>query len=238
MSRKKREFIVRFAVGYNDRGALSSVWRIWKDRNKDDIYVAPRSVAGVLKGSLHASGLCHFAVTAQHHARLPSAAGSRRITAWRRQATPTDGFVKVASILFASEFLSRNCAPIGREISLINPPEPGKAIIVDLLFARLAGEPLIMPHQRDLGRCTLSTGEQFLIIAGLVDDFDAGLFRRHFSPLQEATIPGFIIERENVDRDDLRGAILLPDLGDGVLKIVDIGQDFDSAAPKDTAHCL
>jgi hypothetical protein len=66
--------------------------------------------------------------------------------------------------LFASEYLSRDPTPIERETSLINPPEPGNAIVVDLLFARLAGQLLfmphqrkLMPHQRKLGCCALST---------------------------------------------------------------------------------
>jgi hypothetical protein len=70
---------------------------------------------------------------------------------------------------------------------------------------------LLRPHQRELGRCALSTGEQFLIIAGLVDDFDAGVFQRQFSPLPKSTSPGFIIEQPLADPDDLRGALLLPD---------------------------
>jgi hypothetical protein len=46
VSSRNREFVVRFAVGDDKRGVRSSVWRIWKGRNKDDIYVAPRPVAG------------------------------------------------------------------------------------------------------------------------------------------------------------------------------------------------
>jgi hypothetical protein len=114
---------------------------------------------------------------------------------------------------------------------LINSPEPGKAIVVDLLFARMAGQFLLMPNQRELGCWTLSTGEQFLIIAGLVDDFDAGSFRRQFSPLQQATSPGFVLEQPHSDPDDLRGALLLPDRGDGVLRIVEIGPSFDLTLP-------
>ena len=188
MSSRELKFVVRFAVGDGKHGARSSAWRIW--RKKDDIYVAPRNVAGMFKGSLHASGACHVAVTAERHAQMVSAGTAsdrRQITTWQRRATPTDGFTKAVSILFAAEFLSQNSIRVAPETPLINPPEPGKAIVVDLLFARMVptGQLFLMPNQCELGRCTLSTGDQFLIIAGLVEDFDAGGFRR-FTPLQEA----------------------------------------------------
>jgi hypothetical protein len=226
MSGREREFVVRFAVG-DKSGARSSVWRIWKGRNKDDIYVAPRPVAGMIKGSLHATGICHFAVTAEYHVQMRTAGGAaetRQITTWRRPATPPDGTMKTVSILFAAEFLSRNSTPVGQDTQLINSPAPGEAIVVDLLFTRFAGCFLLMPNQRALGLCSLSTGEQFLTIAGRVDDFDAASFRRQFSPVRKVTKPGFVLHQPRADPDTLRGAILLPDLGDGTLRIVEIGQ--------------
>ncbi len=230
MSGREREFVVRFAVGDAKHGARSSVWRIWKSRNKDDIYVAPRSVAGFLKGSLHASGACQFALTTQHHAHMIStgaASDRRQIATWQRRATRTDGFTKAVSILFASEFLSQNFTRVAAETILINPPERGRAILVDLLFDGIGptGRLLLSPNQRELGRCMLSSGDQFLIIAGLVDDFDAGGFRRH-TPLQEVTSLGFLPEQPHSDPDELRGAILLPDTEDGILRIVEIGPAY------------
>ena len=99
----------------------------------------------------------------------------------------------------------------------------------------MAGQFLILPHQRELGCCTLSTGEQFLMIAGLVDDFDASTFQ--FSPIRKSTNPSFVLERPDADPDDLRGAILLPDLGDSVLQIVEIGPKFDSQIPIKKGGC-
>jgi hypothetical protein len=226
---KKRDFVVRFAVGDDKLGGSSSVWRVWKSRNNDDVYLAPRSAAGLVKGSLHASGQCHFAATTQHHAAIRSGSRDRRITAWRRVPTPADGYTKCVQILFASEFLSRTPFPIGQETTLLSYPQSGKAIVVDLLFSRIRGEFSLMPRQRELGRFQLSTGEIFLIIAGLVDDFDARAFRSAFFPLNETTTLGFAIEPPDAKRDDLRGAIMLSDLGDGLLRIIDIGQEFNVA---------
>jgi hypothetical protein len=59
---RQREFVVRFAIA-DERGARSSVWRIWKAKGEDDIYVAPRPIVSITKGSLHANGLCYFSHT-------------------------------------------------------------------------------------------------------------------------------------------------------------------------------
>jgi hypothetical protein len=225
---KKRDFVVRFAVGDDKLGGSSSVWRVWKSRNNDDVYLAPRSAAGLVKGSLHASGQCHFAVTTQHHAAIRSGSRDRRITAWRRVPTPTDGYSNCVQILFASEFLSRTPFPIRQETTMLSYPQSGKAIVVDLLFSRIHGELSLMPLQQELGRLRLSTGETFLIIAGLVDDFDALAFQSAFFPLNETTTPGCTIEPPDAKRDDLRGAIILPDSGDGVASILKIREFRES----------
>jgi hypothetical protein len=172
ISIRDRELTVRFAIG-DEQGARSSVWRIWKGRGKDDIYVAPRSVAGIMKGSLHASGRCHFAVTTQHYERISTGGGAmlreRTITAWeRRRPSPVHDVVQAVSILFAAEFLSDKSYPVGPGTRLIDTPVPGKAIIVDFLFAMQAvGQLLLRPNQTELGRVVLANGELFLVIAGV-----------------------------------------------------------------------
>lgn len=45
---------VRFAVGRP--GWRSSVWRLWANRDRSDVYVATRQSAGIFKVSLHESG--------------------------------------------------------------------------------------------------------------------------------------------------------------------------------------
>lgn len=46
-------FICRFAVG-RDGLVYSAVWRVWTARNKPDLYIAVRAIAGELKGTVHA----------------------------------------------------------------------------------------------------------------------------------------------------------------------------------------
>lgn len=45
---------IRFAVGVP--GRRSTLWRLWANRAKDDVYLATRRSAGIFKFSLHESG--------------------------------------------------------------------------------------------------------------------------------------------------------------------------------------
>jgi hypothetical protein len=60
-----REEVVRFAVGSAD-GPRSTVWRIWTDRGNSNVYIAARVLGGVVKVSLHQSGVWRFAFTDEH----------------------------------------------------------------------------------------------------------------------------------------------------------------------------
>jgi hypothetical protein len=227
---RKREFVVRFAVG-DARGHRSSVWRIWKGRNKDDIYIAPRPMVSKLKGSLHESGFCYFSVTTEHHKQMMAAGTAREkrgLTRWKRLPTPAAGMVSAVCILFAAEFLQRNFTPVvEQETTLIPIPKSGETVIVDLVFARMPdGRLLLLPHQRQLGHVMLSSGEEFLIVATLVNDFDAQEFRRLYQPSSESCEVAYLQETPRGDPDRLRGAILVPALNDGVLRIVEIGPAF------------
>ena len=178
--KKEREFVARFAIA-DDSGARSSVWRIWKGRGKDDIYIAPRPIVSIAKISLQASGYCYFSFTSQRHAEMAAggtARTKRAFTRWQRLPTPQAGSVNVASLLFAAKYLSRNGTPVEPGTALIEAPGLGQAVVIDLLFV---GGGRISPqsNQHQVGSVALSTGEKFFIIAGLVNDFDEQAFHRH-----------------------------------------------------------
>src|SRR5437870_785321 len=78
---------IRFAVGTQD-DLRSSVWRLWS--NKNDLYLAARSTAGLSKISFHASGICRVAVTS----RTPRAA----LANWRQPAELVPGVTCLFSI--------------------------------------------------------------------------------------------------------------------------------------------
>ena len=74
---------LRFAVrSDSDTHLSSSVWIAW--RKNDDIFIADKGTAEVVKVSLHKSGIFRFALTAQlasHNPPVPS--GDRVLTRWR-----------------------------------------------------------------------------------------------------------------------------------------------------------
>ena len=128
-------------------------------------------------------------------------------------------------ILFVAEYLQRKFTPVVEEnTTLIDVPKTGAAVTVDLVFGRLSGGDLLLrPNQRNLGRVALSSGEEFFIISGLVNDFDAEGFRQTHQPFSANCEVGFFQEPPHIDPNGLRGAILLPANNDGVLRIVEMG---------------
>jgi hypothetical protein len=59
----------RVGVEDYETGARSTAWRIWTVRNADDIYVAARPVAGIMKISLHATGSWSYGFVSDEKAR-------------------------------------------------------------------------------------------------------------------------------------------------------------------------
>jgi hypothetical protein len=222
-------FLVRFAVGDRE-GLRSSVWRIWKARNTDDIYIAPRPMVSIAKASLHVSGLCYFSITKERHRQMIAAGTAREkraLTGWKRLPTPPSGLVSALSILFAAEFLSQKPSSMDTAPILIDVPRAGEAIVIDLVFGRMPdGRLRLQSNQKELGHIFLSTGEEFFVIAGLVKDFDANTFRRRHQPFTRNVETAYLQTPANDDPDDLRGAILLPAIRDGVLRIVEIGPAY------------
>jgi predicted ATPase len=69
-SSKKRPFELRIVIGTQDHRLGSGIWRIWQAKNTDDIYIAPRSIAGQVKVSFHPSGYCYVGFPRQFADRL------------------------------------------------------------------------------------------------------------------------------------------------------------------------
>jgi hypothetical protein len=231
-TRRDREFVVRLAVG-DARGACSSVWRFWRGRNTDDLYIAPRNIAGCLKISLHDSGWFGLAVTKQFYEKLrdagdiPETITSRTILNWQRGITPEHGCTEVSNMLFPSEFLAAQFIGVEHNTCLISPPHRGKAIIIFCFICRPDAQLALAPDQKEVGRCTLSTGDKFVIISGIFDDFDATSFWHQYQArLQETERISILPKLPYSDPKQLGGALCLPIREDHVLRLVVIGPEF------------
>jgi hypothetical protein len=78
-----------FRFGVRDPAGLQSgVWRVWTDPGKSDVYVAIRTIAGISKISLHATGTCNASLTSQAVKNDSTIAerlgGSRHLDQWNR----------------------------------------------------------------------------------------------------------------------------------------------------------
>jgi hypothetical protein len=95
---------LRFAVGAHD-GPRTAVWRAWRHGNaaKSDVFLAARSLAGVLKISFHESGEIRDAFTSQYQGQLVSsgaAGGGRLRIAWQRSSFLDTGAVRMYQVVF------------------------------------------------------------------------------------------------------------------------------------------
>jgi hypothetical protein len=92
MSRQK----IRWAIGSSD-GPRSSTWVLWENK-KGDIYVAVRSLGGIIKASFHRDGKCQVGFTSDY-----SATASRRFGVanrlWEKWQLPENPVVRVLQIL-------------------------------------------------------------------------------------------------------------------------------------------
>jgi len=98
---------IRFALG--QPGHRSSVWRVWANKGKHDVYAAIRTSAGLLKYSFHESGeWIHHLVTTEHpkakFVSLPNPS-SKRLDTWRRPDPFVPGWTHMLSIFIPAEDL-------------------------------------------------------------------------------------------------------------------------------------
>lgn len=119
---------IRFAVGSRD-DLRSSVWRLWG--NKNDLFLAARSTAGLSKISFHSSGICRHAVTSQTP-RVP-------LDKWMRPPRSVQGITPVIDLIvpdFSVDNGFRDTPPpIEKKLELIDAPEEGTKRIVRVFLA-------------------------------------------------------------------------------------------------------
>lgn len=119
---------IRFAVG---RGSdlRSSVWRLWA--NKNDLFLAARSMAGLSKFSFHASGVWRYAVVSQ----VPRPALGR----WTRPRPSIEG-ISTAVDIIVPDFQVPNAfldemPPAQKKLELIEGPAKGTKQIIRIFLA-------------------------------------------------------------------------------------------------------
>jgi hypothetical protein len=168
LASKERQTL-RVVVG-TEFGPRSGVWRIWTEKN--EIYVAPRSLVGEIKTSLHSSGKWRhgFARTARSPF-VPS--GDRAFYKWQRPSEFVKGATLALRIIVpADELTAPSVEPAVTEKAktvLFAAPPNGWVSFVSLVLTA-AGQPVDNhpgPEQADsvlLGSWALESGEKLWIV--------------------------------------------------------------------------
>lgn len=128
---------IRFAVGAPD-GAQGSVYTLRgidgtvRPDGPSDLYLAARSLRGLFKTSLHATGQWHSAFTAEAvgagRVQIPPGA-DRKVTGWERPAMVARGFTIAYSIATpSSELRTTRERDHGAGVHWIPDPGPGLVI--------------------------------------------------------------------------------------------------------------
>ena len=133
---------LRFAVGRP--GRRSSVWRLWANRGKDDVYIATRQSAGIFKVSLHESGDWRLQWVGDGHGdvwfttRDGDEPQGRIIDRWPRPPAGATGWTDALSIwvpaLDVSE-VPRDAEP-GQDAQWVEPAGPEAAIEFRLVLVQ------------------------------------------------------------------------------------------------------
>ncbi len=135
---------VRFALGSRE-DQQSDIWQAWTQG--DEAYLAPRSLSGFLKISLHSSGTWRSAFVSDSPI-VEQLGGDRRATEWERPAEFYPGWTQGPSVLFPSlspiEWPPEK-AQTEKKVTWLDPPDEGWKVTVTLLFAAPTTRPLGPP---------------------------------------------------------------------------------------------
>ncbi len=128
---------VRFAAG--QPGARSSVWRLWSNPAKSDLYLSVRTANNRFKYSFHQSGRWHLHRPDSEHDSMdnvvptPNAAESGYLDRWARPEPVLSGWTRALSV-----FIPSNDFPVGpddtkwEDVLWVEPPLGRKARIFDV----------------------------------------------------------------------------------------------------------
>lgn len=202
---------IRFAAG--EPGRRSSVWRLWANKTKGDVYLATRQSASIFKVSLHESGDWRLQWVGQDHRDVVHFPGpgqepeGRILHRWQRPGAGATGWTDALSLWVPAEDVVDypNDAESGGDVQWVPaaPPgwgtcyriylvEPGRGG-VDLTAA------LTAPHGT-LGLVNgfqLDTGEVVLLFAAtekLAPEVQAGIGRIMADHMTDQLPPDFDLE--------------------------------------------
>lgn len=144
LARADPKLPVRFAVGRP--GRRSSMWRLWANSAKDDVYLATRQSAGIFKVSLHASGDWRLQWVSADRGDVrwtafgPDEPDGRVLHRWQRPPPGRSGWTDAMSVWVPEPDVVEipGDAEPSHDVQWLDPPAPGDAVELRLVLAQPA----------------------------------------------------------------------------------------------------
>jgi hypothetical protein len=243
-SAKTRPLLVRVATGISEHKLCSAIWRIWQGDNNDDVYIAPRAIAGAVKCSLHPNRYCYVGFPRPFVKRLlqegHDVSRGREWTSWERPFTPENDFLFAADIWLPPAPAYELDQPFPKPTWLIEPPQIGKAMVISVVYSRMQkGTPIIPSDVRELGYSRLGSGEYVAVFARRLD-FDYEEFVRQRLPEIQANFarrPQFLVDKQTtLESQGLRIFLINDPKVDGRLMVLDSAVKWTAGEPSVAAE--
>jgi hypothetical protein len=155
---------LRFASG-SAAAPYSGIWRIVADR--DEVYLgASKATMGILKISLHSSGVWVLAATRQSGASFEG--GNRRAKQWNRPLEHVHGVTRGPSVLVPRTSLgSRKLIPgdADKKVHWYRAPDEGETVEFSLYFVRPETPTSWSSDETVLDSLRLSHGNRLVVLA-------------------------------------------------------------------------
>jgi hypothetical protein len=233
---------LRFAVG-EPAGPRSSVWRVWMNDRRDDVYIAARSLASDLKVSLHPN-FWYFGFTRKHAERGSSVVppgADRKMHVWERPGEFGAGWTRAFAIVVpASEVIEAPTPYAGSEAVWFPKPADGEAIHFTVLLSKPGaargrrGYPNADGFDDStefLTRLDMTTGEQLWVVAHVapMTDEDTERLERTRASFEEHRRQE-LVNRAKKSPSFSPRALVFADSSDGVGYFFDVALDHITRA--------
>jgi hypothetical protein len=146
---------------------------VWTSKNADDLYIASRSTAGLMKASLHESGSWqHGFIDGPKAASWVTTRGSRHVDLWQKPVEFGPGFTRGYMIAVPySELRSWPDSPAEKgAVTFLPPPGDHEVVQIEIVLIRPTTPPVTLSVDQGLAvaRLALHGGGTVGVIARLL----------------------------------------------------------------------
>jgi hypothetical protein len=189
-----KQSILRCAVG-SLNGPRSSIWRIWGNP-KGDIYVAVRSLGGIIKASFHRDGKCQVGFTSEY-AKTAQARFGKDSRHWETWRLPPEPVVRVLQILVPTSELRSFLEYKTGEVVWLQPPESNLIATVSVILAPPLAEiepPAALASARLVGTVRTSLRNAWVFYAhSSIDETLKGIIATEHAKLRKLPSPATVL---------------------------------------------